>query len=120
MPDRALRRAAWQREGGRCLLTGAPLGEPDSDDWELHHRRPFGMGGTGRADQDSLPNVIAVAHHVHAGIHGNPHWSGPLGLLLPKEGERSDPTAVPVRTWRGWVFLTPDGDYVPLSGDPPD
>lgn len=111
MPDRALRRAAFAREEGRCLVTGCSLGGEDDDTWQLHHRRPGGMGGDPRPDRDTLPNVIAVAVHVHAGIHGNPHWSGPAGLLLPKEGDRSDPAAVPVRSWRGWVFLTPEGDY---------
>jgi hypothetical protein len=60
MPDRALRRAAYAREGGRCLFTGAPL--PGSED---------------------------------------------------------DPASVPVRTWRGWIFLTPEGGYRPLA-DPPE
>jgi hypothetical protein len=115
VPDRALRRAAWAREGGRCVVTGCPLGGEDDDTWHLHHRRPFGMGGTSREDQDTLPNVIAVSEQVHRGIHGNPHWSGPDGLLLPKQGERSDPAAVPVRTWRGWVFLTVEGGYLPAS-----
>jgi hypothetical protein len=118
VPDRALRRAAYAREGGRCLFTGAPLpGGEDGDGWDLHHRRPGGMGGTNRPDQQSLPNVIAVADNVHRGIHHNPHWSEPLGLLLPTSED--DPASVPVRTWRGWIFLTPEGGYRPLA-DPPE
>lgn len=114
MPDRALRRAAWAREGGRCIVTGSPLGGEDDDGWHLHHRRPGGMGGTSRPDQHTLPNVIAVADHVHRGIHGNPHWSEPHGLLLPTSEQ--DPAQVPVWTFRGWVFLTAEGGYLPVEG----
>jgi hypothetical protein len=113
VPDRALRRAAWEREGGRCIVTGAPLGDPDGDTWNLHHRRPGGMGGTSRPDQDTLPNVIAVADNVHRGIHENPQWSEPVGLLLPTSEQ--DPASVPVRSYRGWVFLLPEGGYRPVE-----
>jgi hypothetical protein len=117
MPDRmrALRHAAFHREGGRCLFTGAPLpGGEDGDGWDLHHRRPGGMGGDERPDRHTLPNVVAIADHVHRHIHENPEWAKPLGLLLPKSGEGSDPAEVPVRTWRGWQFLLPEGGYQPL------
>lgn len=125
---RELRRAAYERERGRCAATGRPLGEVDGDRWNLHHRRPGGMGGTRRPDQDSLPNVVALlaeAHNMGAAwlpvegvagrsVHGDPAWSMPRGLLLsPRE---TDPGAVPVLVAGvGWVFLTEDGGYAPLT-----
>lgn len=125
---RDLRRAAWEREGGRCAVTGAALGDADSDLWHLHHRRPGGMGGTRRADQDTLPNVIALLARAHnfgapgllldgvggRSVHGDPTWSGPRGYLLsPTE---NDPGAVPLLLHsRRWVFLTADGGYLPVG-----
>lgn len=118
MPDRALRRAAYHREGGRCLVTGNELpGGEDGDGWDLHHRRPGGMGGTHRDNQQALSNVIAVGDNVHRGIHENPKWSEPVGLLIPTSVDR--PEEIPVRTWRGWLFLTAEGGYQPLL-DPPE
>lgn len=124
---RDLRRAAYERDRGRCVVTGAPLGDPDADTWHLHHRRPGGMGGTRRADQDSLPNVICLLARVHnfgapgllldgevRSVHGSPVWSGPRGYLL-SPSER-DPAAVPLLLHgRRWVFLTAEGGVLPVT-----
>jgi hypothetical protein len=125
---RELRRRAYEREGGRCAVTGLPLGEPDGDRWNLHHRLAGGMGGTSR-DRDTLSNVIAVlavAHNMGSpgllvdgvagrSIHTDPAWSRPLGLLL-SASRGDDPERVPVRlAGRGWVFLTDDGDVLRLT-----
>jgi hypothetical protein len=125
---RELRRAAWERDRGRCVVTGAVLGDPDGDLWHLHHRRPGGMGGTRREDQDSLPNVICLLARVHnfgapgllidgvdgRSVHGDPGWSGPRGYLL-SPAER-DPGAVPLLLHgRRWVFLTGDGGVQPVT-----
>lgn len=124
---RDLRRAAWEREGGRCAVTGRPLGDVDGDAWHLHHRRPGGMGGTRRAGQDALPNVIALLARVHnfgapgllldgrlRSVHGDPAWSGPLGYLLSPSVE--DPGSVPLLLrGRSWVFLTAGGGYLPVA-----
>lgn len=112
MTTRDLRRAAWEREGGRCAVSGQPLGDQDGQTWHLHHRRPKGMGGTSRADEDTLPNVIAVTPAAHRGIHAYPARSMPRGLLLSKA--QPDPAACPVRLWRGWVFLAVEGGYLPI------
>lgn len=109
MTMRELRRAAYDREGGRCLVSGQPLGDRDGDTWHLHHRRPKSMGGTRRANEDTLPNVIAVMPSAHREIHAHPDRSRPLGWLLPHTEE--EPGRIPLRTWRGWRFLTDDGGY---------
>lgn len=111
---RDLRRAAYDRERGRCLVTGAPLGHPDASTWELHHRVPGGQGGT-PWDRDILSNVIAVTPRVHnldpRSIHGSPSWSFPLGYLLP--AREREPWTVPVLHWSGWwVTLDDEGRYV--------
>lgn len=122
-----LRRAAYEREKGRCAVTGLPLGEPESGRWNLHHRLAGQMGGTVR-DRDTLPNVVAVLAEAHnmgsprlvvdgrpgRSIHTDPVWSRGLGLLLSQT--RGDvPEERPVRiAGVGWVFLTGDGGYLPV------
>lgn len=123
-----LRRLVYSRDGGRCAVTGLPLGEPESGRWDMHHRLAGGMGGTAR-DRDTLSNVVAVLAEAHnmgspgllvdgvAGrsIHTDPAWSRPLGLLL-SQSRGDDPAAVPVRlAGRGWVFLDDEGGVTPLA-----
>jgi len=121
-----LRRVAYERQGGRCAVTGAPLGNLDGG-WHLHHRRPGSMGGTERANQQRPGNVLGLLARVHnfgaAGllldgrvrsVHGNPEWSKPLGLLLSASVD--DPGSVPVRlAGLGFVFLLDDGGVLPVG-----
>lgn len=117
MTMRQLRRAAYDREQGRCLITGLPLGDPDGDSWNLHHRVPGGMGGS-RWNRDRLDNVIAILARVHnpgpGTVHGSPSWSMPRGYLLP--ARERDPGSFPLLHFRlGWTFLDDAGGYVPLT-----
>lgn len=123
---RGLRRAVFTRQGGRCAVTGALLGDPDGDTWHMHHRRPGGRGGTSRTNQHRLGNVVGLLARVHnfgapgllldgvdgRSVHGDPAWSKPLGLLL--SSHEAEPSAVPVRTVWGWVFLGDDGSVTPV------
>lgn len=122
-----LRRVAYERQGGRCAVTGAYLGEPEASSWHLHHRRPGSMGGTERPTQQRPGNVLALLARVHnfgapgllldgrvRSVHGDPAWSKPLGLLLSASVE--DPGSMPVRLHGvGWAFLLDDGGLLPLS-----
>lgn len=126
---RELREAAWRRQGGFCAVTGAALGGPEDDRWDLHHRLAGQMGGTTRLDRDVLSNLVAVLAEAHnmgsprllvdgvpgRSIHTDPGWSRPLGLLL--SANRGDvPAAVPVRiAGAGWVFLRDDGGWTRLA-----
>lgn len=112
-----LRAAAYEREGGRCFVTGLTL---DPERFELHHRQPGGMGG--RRGRDVLSNLIALRPEVHnlgggAGpsVHGDPAWSKPRGWLLSSSDE-VPPASRPLLHWRaGWVFLTDAGEIVPVT-----
>lgn len=118
---RDLRRAAYEREGGRCFVTGLPLGDVDGGTWEMHHRLAGQMGGT-TLDRDTLPNVIALLARVHnlggggrLSVHGSPAWSRPRGWLL--SATRSQvPARVPALHHElGWVFLLETGGYERLA-----
>jgi hypothetical protein len=111
---RELSEALWTRCNGFCEVTGVPL---DYDTFDRHHRRPKAMGGTYRADTDTLVNLIAVDPIVHNGhaasIHQAPSWSRPRGYLLR---QTDDPAEYPIlRHGRTWVVLTVDGQAVELS-----
>jgi hypothetical protein len=114
---RELRAAAFEREQGRCFVTGRPL---DPERFELHHRMPGGMGG--RGGRDVLSNLIALRPEVHNlgggssdTVHGSPTWSRPRGWLLSSSDVRS-PASRPLLHWHlGWVFLTEDGQIVPVT-----
>lgn len=99
------RAALWARSHGRCEITGAAL---DYETFDAHHRRPKGMGGTDRADRDSLSNALALTPAIHNGgpqsVHGNPLWSRPRGYLVHKSTEWA--SMVPV-LYRGrfWFML---------------
>lgn len=118
---RDLRRAAYEREGGRCFVTGVPLGDVDGGTWEMHHRLAGQMGGT-TLDRDTLPNVIALHRHVHnlggsgrLSVHGSPAWSRPRGWLL-SAARRQVPARVPALHHElGWVFLLEQGGYEALT-----
>jgi hypothetical protein len=120
-----LRRIAYDRQDGRCAVTGSPLGDPDGP-WHLHHRRPGGRGGTRRENQQRPGNVLALLARVHnfgapgllldgrvRSVHGDPAWSRPLGLLVSSNVD--EPGSIPVRLHGiGWVFLLDDGGMLPL------
>ena len=110
-----LRPALLERAGGRCEVTGEPLG----DSWACHHRRKRGMGGTTLADTHSLPNLMAVTHRIHnlgtPSIHLRPAWAIEQGYLLPWW---CDPLDEPILLHgRRRVWLTADGHYA--SQPPP-
>lgn len=126
---RGLRRAAYEREGGRCFVTGLPLGDVDGGTWDLHHRRPGGKGGTKRSDQDSLPNVVALLSVVHnfgsqhvavhgqrgRSVHGAPAWSMPHGYLLSPASSVPPRSRPALHHEHGWVFLLERGGYELLT-----
>lgn len=106
-----MRALVLERCGGYCEVSGYPLG----DRVEVHHRRPGGHGGTRRAGQHNVTNLLALLPEVHnmapTSVHGSPAWSRPRGYLL--SNSVPDPAAVPVQLYgRAWVFLRSDGTYL--------
>lgn len=112
---KALREAAYQRAGGRCEVSGIPL---DIDTFDLHHRRPKGMGGTLRPDTDTLGNVLALHPDVHNGgpssVHGRRGWSEERGYLLPQREALAARWPVWLHGQR-WVILGAAGGYITLG-----
>lgn len=121
-----LREALWHRAKGRCEVSGRPL---NPDNWDAHHRRNKGMGGTSRPDTDGLGNLLALTPAVHNGgpgsVHAHRRWAEDCGWLLPKMTPVA--AAVPVLRWVGpdrWEWFTLDDAggalYVPDVSARPD
>jgi len=90
----------------------------------LHHRRPRGMGGTKRADVDSLAALVNTCGHGTIGCHWyteyHRDWARARGLLVPNNGsgDAVDAARVPLVLPSGRrVLLDPDH---PFYLDPPD
>jgi hypothetical protein len=111
--NRTVREALWNRAGGRCEVTGVPVGY---EEFDAHHRRNKGMGGTSRPDRDWLSNLLCTDPQVHNGgprsIHARRPWSESNGFLIPKHIEWA--ITVPIRLHlKHLVYLGDDGQYYP-------
>lgn len=112
-----LREQLWERAQGRCEASGLPLYR----DFDAHHRRPKGMGGTTREDRDAIWNLLALHPAVHNGgprsVHGRRRWSEERGLLVPKHED--SPGRWPVFLPDGRiVLLNRSGGYTPVGEGP--
>lgn len=111
-----LRDLAHRRQRGLCACCGRQL---FGDDWELHHRRPGGMGGAkGRPGQQEPSNVLALrpsCHNLHPrSVHLDQQRSRPAGWLVSTH--EPEPARVPVLMWgRSWVLLDDAGGMTPCA-----
>jgi hypothetical protein len=83
-----------------------------------HHRRPRGMGGTSRADVNSLAALVLACGDGILGCHGyvehNRTWARERGLLVPQS---ADPALMPMILPGGRVVLLDPVN--PFYLDPP-
>lgn len=92
-------RAAWTCEvQARCQ--GRAMG------WELHHRRPRGMGSTRRPETNQPANALGCCADCHRFIEHHRETARANGWLLR---QTQLPEAVPVLRRHVWVWLDNDG-----------
>lgn len=101
----AQRRAAWERDGGKCVVCREP-------GTEVHHRR-----GRGGPDPHSLENLIVVDGDCHRRIHGNPAWSYGNGYMVRRLGIETA-AAVPIIVGGLPRWLSEDGKAYPRKDSP--
>jgi 5-methylcytosine-specific restriction protein A len=110
---KGLRAVALARSRSLCEHCGQPL----DDAWELHHRRPGGMGGTRRPGQQEPSNVLALISWHHNMDPRSVHALGPRhegGWLLSTHV--TDPASVPVlHHGRRLVLLNDEGGVTPWN-----
>lgn len=106
----AQRRAAWERDGGKCVVCGRTAES-------THHRQ-----GRGGPDPHRLAGILTVCgdgvRGCHGDIHASPSAAYALGRMVPRLGIRTVEDT-PVSTRHGWVVLGNDGSVTPAHGDNP-
>lgn len=90
-----------ERAKGKCELCGLP-----ASNFQLHHRRPRGMGGTKRDESGAAANALLVHPKCHTWIESNRSEAAKHGYLV---SQWADPRDVPVYRARTWVLLSDDG-----------
>lgn len=112
-PDEKTRAIVWQRDLGNCAACGCYL----AGWFDVHHRRPRGMGGSRRPDTNSPANLMLLCTEHHERTERDRRESRDRGLLV-RQGV--DPSTVPVQTWRGLIYLDHEGgwSYADVEGVP--
>lgn len=104
-----IREAIWERSGGRCEMCGTPAANG-----QIHHRRPRGMGGSKDPLTGAITNGVLLHPNCHAKVESERSWAFDNGWLVQ---QRDEPELTPIMTWRGYLWLTPDGSYMDVLPD---
>lgn len=116
-PSPVTARIVMDRSLGFCevayMCRGASLTGVRGTDWDLHHRRPAGSGGS-RLDWVHAPsNLLAACRPDHLFVEEHRTWSLERGLLLRMGTARALTTVVDCRHGRvllddagGWTYAT--------------
>lgn len=102
-PDVATRERVRWRDRDRCRRCGVQT-------WQLHHRKPRGMGGTRDPLINSPANLVLLCGSGTTGCHGwvesNRREARALGWLV---SQWADPADVPIVHNGRTTYLTEDG-----------
>jgi hypothetical protein len=98
-----------QRADGRCERCGTPMSS-----FQIHHRRPRGMGGSRLPDTGGASNGLVLHPHCHLWIETHRKAAASLGFLV---GQGRQTESAEVRMSDGWFLLTADGQRMPYSPD---
>lgn len=101
------------RDEGRCQRCGKHL---QGQAFSRHHRMGRGMGGTRNPRAAAASNGVLLCGTGTTGCHGEvesrKEEAEKLGFVV-RRGD--DPANRPVRTFRGWRYLTDDGRTMSLA-----
>lgn len=116
-PSRATQQLVMSRSGAHCEVAhvcgGAYLSGVKGYDWDIHHRRPAGSGGSRLGWVHAASNLLALCRADHNRIESQRLWATELGLLVPSWG---DPKAIPADCRHGRVLLDDDGTWTYATG----
>lgn len=96
----AVSRKVCERDRDRCIVCGA-MGN------ERMHRIPRRDGG------HRISNIALGCNTCHRRAHASPKWGYEMGIMASRYGV--DVSAVPIRSWRGWVLLDDDGGITVIA-----
>lgn len=96
-----------ERAKGKCELCGLP-----ASNFQLHHRRPRGMGGSKKKETGDAANALLVHSKCHAWIESNRKQAMEFGYLV---SQYANPKDVPLLRSQEWVLLSEDGSFSVLT-----
>lgn len=107
------------RDLGRCALTGVQVAHLTRGlDFDLHHRRPRGSGGTSLDWVDQAANGVLLSREAHNWVEKNRREARALGFLVPLNGvQKADEVSIRHRLL-GLVYLNDQGGWEPVEEGP--
>lgn len=90
-----------ERAQGKCELCGLR-----ASSYQLHHRRPRGMGGSKRTETGAAANALLLHPKCHTWVERNRKEAMNYGFLVSQWDEPKD---IPVYRARQWVLLSDNG-----------
>lgn len=103
-----VRRQIFDRSGGNCERCGVLT----VGNYNIHHRRPRGAGGSRREDTNQAANGLFLCAGCHLWIEvENRTAAKQLGLLISQHRPGITPSEVPVLRRGVWCLLDNSGDY---------
>lgn len=102
---KAVQEQILERAKGRCEMCGSLAMY-----YQIHHRRPRGMGGSKDPASGTAANALFVHPACHAQIESNREQAYEKGYLV-RQGH--NPAEIPVRRGVNWYLLGEDGTLTP-------
>jgi hypothetical protein len=97
------------RDEHKCVYDGAPI----ELHYEIHHRRPRGMGGSRDPKTNSPANLILLCPDHHAWVESNRTEALEMGFLVP---QGHDPVMWAIdHGLHGLCYLQDDATWVPFD-----
>lgn len=72
------------------------------------------MGGSKDPSSGAITNGVLLHPNCHAKVESQRAWAFDNGWLVQ---QRDEPALTPIMTWRGYLWLTPDGSYMDVLPD---
>lgn len=112
-PEQAIVELVLARDRGRCVMCTWRIEHGERGrDWQVHHRRPRGMGGTRRDGTNFPANLLVLCESCHAHVEKHRAWARLHGYLV---WQSQDPRDVPIEIDDRWYRLTDAGERVPVD-----
>lgn len=84
-----------------------------SQQLQIHHRRPRGMGGSKDAKTNTAANGVLVCDKCHRFIESYRKEHQNIGWLV---NQGKNPAEIPIWMHKAWLLLTEEGTFTPVGG----
>lgn len=103
-----------KRDRGHCRRCDGEAFGTRGVDWDVHHRRPRGAGGTRRPETNYPSNLVTLCRPCHAHVERFRDESRGQGFLVRQhEDPELTPVSVAADDGYAWVYFYADGTEGP-------